>query len=205
MGQIFQRAESYVNQNQLTEGQWVEIGTSRNGDDGSTRVLSSWAKLYSANKTLTTVDIDPENCEHARNLGIDNVHVICSSGEDYLTSLARYNAKIALLYLDNFDWDWHPLNSEEFVLEQRRHYKKFGLDMTNVNSQRAHVAQVMLALPLMAECSVIICDDTWYNDGWGHFSGKSGSAIPLLMNAGYVVAETASHPTYGTIMIRGFK
>ena len=60
MGRIFERAEPYLDQ--LGPGRFVEIGTSRNGDDGSTVILAGWAKRYSRSGWLTTVDADPANC-----------------------------------------------------------------------------------------------------------------------------------------------
>jgi hypothetical protein len=75
--------------------------------------------------------------------------------------------------------------------------------MTNLISQMVHLNQAILAMPLMAPCSLIVCDDTWYNEHWGHYSGKSGAAIPYLIGQGYRILETEEYPTYGTILGRG--
>jgi hypothetical protein len=75
--------------------------------------------------------------------------------------------------------------------------------MTNVNSQRAHLEQMIAALPNMAEQSVVVLDDTWYNKWWGHYSGKGGAVVPYLLANGYTVLETEEQPVYGTIMARG--
>ena len=199
MGRVFQHAEQYLDR--LGAGQFVEIGTSRNGDDGSTKTLSKWA--VDLGRHLTTVDMDPVNCQLVETWNLPNTTVVNSTGEEFLKQFPRHTDYISLLYLDNFDWDWHPDSTEGFVIEQQKRYLELGFNMTNLNSQCAHLAQMMLALPAMAPTSVVVCDDTWYNKWWGHYSGKSGAAIPLLLNAGYRVAHTEEHPVYGTILVRG--
>ena len=201
MGSIFLRAEKYLDQ--LTkDAEFVEIGTSRNGDDGSTKVIANWAGRYGSR--LTTIDFDPDNCAFVWQLNIDNVDIVNARGEDWLYT-KPYNPlhPISFLYLDNFDWDWHPEKTEEFVREQQIKYQTLGTTMNNVNSQRAHLQQAMLAVHHMAPSSLIVCDDTWYNKWWGHYSGKSGSAIPFLLNSGFDVLETEEEPVYGTILGKG--
>jgi len=195
MGQVFKRAEQYLDQ--ITQGSFIEIGTSRNGDDGSTKTIAEWASRYG--KFLTTVDMDPANCEFVQNMHIPNAVIVNSTGEDFLKT---YVGNIGFLYLDNFDWDWHPEKTEHFIVEQQARYRELGMTMNNVNSQRAHLAQAMLAMPKMAAVSIIACDDTWYNKWWGHYSGKSGSVIPYLLNNGYEVLYTCEDPEYGTILGR---
>ena len=201
MGQIFRRAEKYLDQlDPATIGWFVEIGTSRDGDDGSTPVIAGWADRF--DQKLYTVDIDPKNIDFATKLGIPNVRTWLGSGEKFLKEFPKHLGSIRVLYLDNFDWDWHPMNTEAFVIEQQARYDELGLAMTNLNSQMAHLNQAILAMPIMAETSLIICDDTWFNEHWGHYSGKSGAAIPYLVSQGYRVLETEEYPTYGTILGR---
>lgn len=199
MGQVFRQAEQYLNQ--LDVGQWVEIGCGRAGDDGSTQVISKWANQYG--RQLTTVDVDPRNCELVTSLALPNIQIVNSTGEAYLESFPIDTDLIGFLYLDNFDWDWHPENSEPFVLEQRLRYDELGLEMNNVNSQRAHLEQMIAALSYMAEQSIVVLDDTWYNRWWGHYSGKGGAVVPYLLANGYKILETEEQPVYGTIMARG--
>lgn len=204
MGQVFRRAEQYLDQlDPEYIGQFVEIGTSRNGDDGSTRIIAEWAARFG--KGLVTVDMDINNCNYVVEQNIPNVEVICQRGEEYLKHFPKHIAYISLLYLDNFDWDWHPDRTEDFVVEQQRRYKDLGLEMNNVNSQRAHLHQAELALPALGDRCLVICDDTWYNKYWGHYSGKSGSVVPYLMNHGFEVLYTEEAPVYGTILGRGIK
>ena len=200
MGQIFQNAEKYLDQIDPA-GQFIEIGTSRNGDDGSTRVIAGWADRF--DQKLYTVDIDYENINFVTDLNIPNLKTYWGSGESFFERFPAHLGPISFLYLDNFDWDWHPENSESFVLEQRARYDELGLEMNNVNSQRAHLEQMIAALPYMAKQSIVVLDDTWYNKWWGHYSGKSGAVVPYLLSKGYQVLETEEEPVYGTIMGRG--
>jgi hypothetical protein len=222
MGQVFRRAEQYLDQfDPEYMGQFVEIGTSRNGDDGSTRTIASWAARFG--KALVTVDMDINNCNYVVEQDIPNVEVICQRGEEYLKHFPRHIAYISLLYLDNFDWDWHPEQTakgpnivigpnhkpviglpENSIFEQHQRYNELGMpEMNNVNSQRAHLRQAELALPAMADKCLVICDDTWYNKWWGHYSGKSGAVVPYLLNHGFEVIYTEEDPVYGTILGRG--
>jgi hypothetical protein len=204
MGQVFRRAEQYLDQfDPEYTGQFVEIGTSRNGDDGSTRIIAEWAARFG--KALVTVDMDVNNCNYVVEQDIANVEVICQRGEEYLKHFPKHIAYISVLYLDNFDWDWHPDRTKDFIVEQQRRYKDLGLEMNNVNSQRAHLRQVELALPALGDKCLVICDDTWYNKYWGHYSGKSGAVVPYLMNHGFEILYTEEDPVYGTILGRGIK
>jgi hypothetical protein len=202
MGQFFLKAKKYIDQlDSPSVGQFIEIGTSRNLTDGSTKVIASWAEQFA--KTLYTVDVDFENCKFAIDLNIVNVKVWHGSGEKFFETYPEHLGPISFLYLDNFDWDWHPEQTEAFVIEQQRRYDELGLTMNNVNSQRAHLEQMMSAMPNMAEQSIVVLDDTWYNKWWGHYSGKGGAVVPYLLNNGYTVLETEEQPVYGTIMGRG--
>jgi thiamine pyrophosphate-dependent acetolactate synthase large subunit-like protein len=201
MGQTYRHAEQYINQ--LTPGCWVEIGTSRNGDDGSTKIIAEWASRQG--KHLWTVDIDPNNCEFVHNLNIPNVEIINQSGEQFLKEFPPHIGYISFLYLDNFDWDWHPEKSEDFIVEQQKRYADLGMKMNNVNSQCAHLAQITQAIQALAPSSIVVCDDTWYNKWWGHYSGKGGAVVPFLLNNGYEVLYTCEDPEYGTILGRGIK
>ena len=204
MGQIFRRAEKYLEQIDPNYMGWfVEVGTSRNGDDGSTWTIANWAAHY--NKKLYTIDIDPENIKFVTKFDIPNLRTWLGSGEQFFQNFSSHIGVISFLYLDNFDWDWHPDNTEPFVVEQQSRYRELGLEMNNVNSQRAHLEQMIAALPYMAKQSIVVLDDTWYNQWWGHYSGKGGAVVPYLLANGYTVLETEEQPVYGTIMGRGIQ
>lgn len=204
MGQVFLKAEKYLDQfDPEYIGQFVEIGTSRNGDDGSTKTIAEWASRF--DKGLWTVDIDPANCDFVRNMNLPSVEVVNQSGEQFLKEFPSHMAYISFLYLDNFDWDWRPDKQEEFIKKQQERYAVLGFDMNNVNSQRAHLAQMVAALPAMAEQSIVVCDDTWFNPWFGHYTGKCGAVVPLLLENGFEVLYTEEEPGYGTILGRGIK
>ena len=202
MGRVFERAEQYLDQ-LVPYGEFVELGTSRNGDDGSTRTIASWAERIGTK--LITVDVDPRNCDLVGSWNLPNTTVVNSTGEDYFYKRIYTMRPVTFLYLDNFDWDWHPAQTESFVVEQQARYQELGLTMTNVNSQAAHLQQMIYALPHMAEKSLVVCDDTWYNKWWGHYSGKSGAVVPFLLKHGFEVVYTEEQPVYGTILTRGIK
>jgi hypothetical protein len=201
LGKFFLQAEKYLDQlDAKSVGQFIEIGTSRDGDNSSTQVIAKWANRF--DQHLYTVDIDIENISFVTNYNISNLKTFHGSGENFLHNFAAHLGLISFLYLDNFDWDWHPENSEQFVIEQRLRYSQLGLEMNNLNSQRAHLEQMTAALPYMAEQSIVVLDDTWYNKWWGHYSGKGGAVVPYLLNNGYQILETEEYPVYGTIMGR---
>ena len=199
MGQVFRVSEQYLDQ--LSFGEFVEIGTSRNGDDGSTKTLAEWASRLGF--TLTTVDMDPRNCDFVRELNIPNCTILNEKGEDYLYHRIYSMRPINYLYLDNFDWDWHPDRVVDFIRDQQERYTELGIEMNNVNSQSAHLTQMIYALPHMAERCLVVCDDTWYNKWWGHYSGKSGAVVPFLLANGFEILYTEEEPVYGTILGRG--
>jgi len=210
MGRMFERAKKYVDQlDPDYVGQFVEIGSSRvgdghlrvAGDGGSTAWIASWAEEHG--RTLWTVDVDPRQCDLVKALNISNVEIINDLGEEFLRTFPAHMTTISVLHLDNFDWDWHPDRTEDFVIEQQHRYRELGMEMNNVNSQAAHVLQMVTAMPVMAKQSIVICDDTWYNKSWGHYSGKGGAVVPYLISQGYRVAETEEYPVYGTILTRG--
>ena len=121
MGQIFRRAEQYLDQfDPKNIGWFVEIGTSRNGDDGSTKTIAAWAARFG--QQLYTVDIDYENIGFVIKQDIPNIKTYYGSGEQFFKVWSPHMGYVSFLYLDNFDWDWHPDNSESFVLEQQARY-----------------------------------------------------------------------------------
>lgn len=198
MGRAFLQSEQFLDQCDL--GEYVEIGTSRQGDDGSTIHISRWAR--ERNSTVITVDMDPWNCNFIQSKSLDNVTVLNTTGEEYLRTRIYGPRPISFLYLDNFDWDHHPDKTEDFVLDQQKRYADLGFVMNNVNCQIAHLMQAELALHHMAPRSVIACDDTPFNKWWGHYSGKCGAAVPFLLGHGFEVLVQLDD---GVILGRGIE
>jgi len=192
MGQTYKRIKDYVLEVNDQDGAVVEIGSSRPGDDQSSPYLRDLAKEIG--KIFYTCDIDPAQATELLQQGI-NAH--CYKGEDFLRSFA---GKISIAYLDNFDWNWHPMNTEAWTKDQMVQYKeKFGLEMNNVNSQMTHLGQTILIEQLSTEKSIICFDDTWYDRGWDIYNGKGGASVPYLLSKGYKVLHTEE---YGTILGR---
>lgn len=198
MGRVFEQAEQYLDQ--CDPGEYLEIGTSRQGDDGSTIHIAQWARERELK--LITIDMDPYNCEFVRGKNISNVTILNTTGEEYLRTRIYSIRPISFMYLDNFDWDHHPDKTENFVLDQQKRYAALGFTMNNVNCQIAHLMQAELALNHMAPKCIIACDDTPFNKWWGHYSGKCGAAVPYLLGHGFSVLFQADD---GVILGRGIE
>jgi len=160
----------------------LEIG-SENGE-GSSVWLHHWAKQR--NMEFYSVDV-----EHSRREGVySNINwVVTSSGSDWCKNvLPGLNKKIKVLYLDNFDWIWEPENMPEWMQGQIDSYARRGVTMNNQNCQEEHRLQVEYCLPYLDEQSVVIMDDTFYNNG--QWDGKCATAIPLLLKNGFKMHGT---------------
>lgn len=197
MGQIYKRIESYTHRLGATAGTFVEIGSSRPGDDQSTEYLFHLAKRFGMD--FVTCDI---NRERVAELNSQGIAATCQRGEDFLP---MYAPKIAIAYLDNFDWNWHPMATEDWTLDQIKEYRdRYNIEMTNVYSQAAHVHQAVLIESKAAENSIICIDDTWFHSTWDTYQGKGGAAVPYLLAKGYTVLETTNgrDGVYGIILGR---
>ena len=197
MGQIYKNIHKYVPRLGRVTDSLVEIGASRPGDDQSTQYLHDLAQQLDID--FITCDI---NFQRIRDLNDQGISAVCNKGEDFL---AEYRPKIAIAYLDNFDWNWHPMATEDWTLDQIKEYRdNYNIEMTNVYSQAAHVHQAVLIETKTAENSIICIDDTWFHSTWDTYQGKGGAAVPYLLAKGYVVLETTNgrDGTYGIILGR---
>jgi len=200
MGTYYKQVEQYIDQ--IDPGAWIEIGVDRG--EGSTRFFADLAKTKATK--FYGVDADEGQIARARAvlssqgqmvLGTDgqfylaagalpdHIELTHAFGEQFLANLPPQ--PVSLVYLDNFDWDyWVGGQEEHFVPAQKQHYREYmGTEMTNINSQKAHLAQAMLLMPMMAANSIIVCDDTWYHPNEGVFIGKCSAVIPYLMLNGF--------------------
>ena len=197
MGQIYKNIHKYLPRLGKIGGSVVEIGASRPGDDQSTQYLHDMAKQLGA--SFVTCDI---NRERVRDLNSQGISATCLKGEEFLPI---YGPKIAIAYLDNFDWNWHPMATEDWTLDQIKEYRdNYNLEMTNVYSQAAHVHQAVLLETKTTDNSIICIDDTWFHSTWDTYQGKGGAAVPYLLAKGYTVLETTDGRAgiYGTILGR---
>jgi len=160
----------------------VEIG-SENGE-GSSVWLYNWAK----NHGVEFYSIDVEH--RMREQQYPEIHwIVTSSGSDWCKNvLPGLNKKIKVLYLDNFDWIWDTNNIESNIQNQIDKYAERGIVMNNQNCQEEHRLQLEYSLPYLDEQSVVIMDDTFYNNN--RLDGKCATAIPLLLEHGFKLHDT---------------
>jgi len=172
----------------------LEIGSDRG--EGSTLVLSDIA--FANQKILHSVDMSAEiisaNSEkyHGKSIKFYSI-----KGEDFLDKYT--DLKFSIVLLDNFDWNWwgeeHP---PDFLKDQRDTYRsKFQLEMTNTNSQIAHLMQAIKLTNMLAKQCVIVCDDTFLTSNLT-YDGKSGAAVPYLLTLGFTPHITNA----GVILVR---
>jgi len=175
----------------------VEIG-SENGE-GSSRWLYQW----SSNRDVKFYSIDVEHSE--REISYPEIPwVVSESGSLWCKNiLPTLNKAIKVLYLDNFDYMYNTNNPS--VLEQYARqvtlYAQRGVVMNNQNCMEEHRLQVEYCLPYMAEQSVIIMDDTYYDPALEfqpanelpQWYGKCATAMPLMIEAGYSIIRDQEH------------
>lgn len=220
MGTYYKNVEPYLDK--IDTGAWIEIGVDRG--EGSTKFFADLAKTKATK--FYGVDADENQITNARavlasqgivNLGLDgtvslaqgplpdHIELVHAFGEKFLSELTPQ--PVSLVYLDNFDWDyWVGRQEESFVPAQKQHYRDYmGTEMTNINSQTTHLAQAMLLMPMMAENSIIVCDDTWYHPEEGVFIGKCSAVIPYLLLNGYKVLHAAGYRQNSGAILGRFK
>lgn len=195
MATFYRNAEKYLSQ--IDPGAWIEIGVDRG--EASTAWFSDLAQKYNAN--FYAVDIDPEQINRLKTNLWNNqelpahVHLEVSAGEKFLENFReKYNQSVSLVYLDNFDWNYWIGHEDQWVLDIMSKYTdKFDVEMTNLNSQIAHLKQAQALLPILSSKSIVICDDTWLDPKQGIFVGKCSAAIPLLVSAGFSLLEVSGY------------
>ena len=169
---------SYTNQDCV-----VEIGSER--WDGSTFFFRDWA--VARNLDFHTVDVCDDALRHFQHHSTTdgiNFHITEAGSIWARDILPTIDKQIKVLYLDNFDWLYEP--RMPWHADQIASYAARGVEMTNENSQKEHRMQALYCQHHMAAQSVIFCDDSW-QDPFNNqrFDGKCGTAVPLLLEAGY--------------------
>jgi hypothetical protein len=193
MGMDFNLVRQYASEIVITND-LLEIGSDRG--EGSTAVLSDIA--FANQKILHSVDISAEvihgNSEKYQG---KSVKFYNNKGEDFLDKYT--DLKFSIVLLDNFDWNWWgEENPPSFLKDQRDAYmSKFQLDMTNTNSQIAHLMQAIKLTNMLAKQCIIVCDDTFLNSNQT-YDGKCGAAVPYLLTLGFKPHIT----DVGVILIR---
>lgn len=176
----------------------VEIGSDR--WEGSSAYFADLANTHSMR--FISVDLDGGARQRIRRT-INPTH---SSTTEFVQAegtgwTSQYQGpQIKVLYLDNFDWDWSTNRHTEMIKEQQEWYASQGIVMNNINSQIAHVTQMVNLLPHMSRQCLICVDDTYeYN---GVFIGKGGAVVPYLLGQGFGMLAAKD---YGVILGRGYR
>lgn len=96
--------------------------------------------------------------------------------------------KICYAYLDNFDYNYNPDDPPWWVQQQIKQYASYGIEMTNENSEQAHLKQTQLIVSHAADRCIIHIDDTFQKgDQW---VGKGATAVPWLIDNNWKIIYT---------------
>jgi len=175
----------------------VEIG-SDNGE-GSSRWLHNWA----ITRSMKFYSVDVVRGERERNYP-EIEWIVSDSGSTWCRDvLPTLNKTIKVLYLDNFDYihpDTDPIAIEQYQM-QIRAYAQRGVVMNNQNCMEEHRLQTKYCLPFMADQSIIVMDDTYYNpqlesqpsNELQYWQGKCATAMPLMIEAGFSIIRDQQH------------
>jgi hypothetical protein len=166
------------------QGVFVEIGSDRY--EGSTHILAGLAKNYGTK--LISVDVLREAQDRLQHK-LDNVEFVIESGSKWANEYAKLDIKIAVLYLDNFDYlyDTNDATTDPKIKKQIASYADRGIEMNNVNCQIEHMKQLVSLLPTFTPDTLIIFDDTYQMNGC--WVGKCGPCVVYLLCLGYEVLE----------------
>jgi hypothetical protein len=157
----------------------VEIG-SENGE-GSSAWLYEWAKK----QDIEFYSVDVEHRLRERTHPYIN-WIVSELGSTWCRDmLPGLNKTIKVLYLDNFDWAWDSNNVDPHIQNQIEKYATRGVVMNNQNCQAEHRLQLEYCLPYLDKQSVVIMDDTFYNNST--WDGKCATAVPLLLENGFTL------------------
>lgn len=168
----------------------LEIGSERG--DGSTEFLYQWAKT----KGLDFYSVDVVKYSGGIFDTADIKFEIHESGSAWCRDrLPELDKSVKVLYLDNFDYipaGWETL---EKIQNQIKQYAARGVVQNNENCMEEHRMQAQYCMPYMSNESVIIVDDTQFDQeafdagkSVEHtWHGKGARVISLLMNNFYTI------------------
>jgi hypothetical protein len=157
----------------------VEIG-SENGE-GSSVWLYEWAKKHK----IDFYSVDVEHRLRERTYPHINWVVAEARSKWCKNILPGLNKTIKVLYLDNFDWIWDSNNIAQYCQTQIDNYAARGVVMNNQNCQEEHRLQLEYCLPYLDKQSVVIMDDTFYNNGT--WDGKCATVVTVLLENGFTM------------------
>lgn len=156
------------------DGIILEIGSERG--HGSTRFLADFA--VKNGMRFVTVDFEEEACKAAQKIcePSELTQLVRCVGESWLPGL---KVPVSFAYLDNFDWIWDRSNPKQVET-----YKQYGFELSNRNSQLAHLRQVIEIEKARSLHCAVVFDDSWIDDH-GVFMGKGGAAATYLEALGW--------------------
>ena len=176
----------------------VEIGSDR--WEGSSAYFADLANTH--DMKFISVDLDETARQRLKKtIPIEHSHLVeFVQAEGTAWTQSYQDSKIRVLYLDNFDWDWRTDRKQAMIQDQIQWYQSRGIVMNNINSQTAHITQMVNLLPHLSQRCVVCVDDTYeYN---GVFIGKGGAVVPYLLGQGFAILAAED---YGVILGRGYK
>lgn len=158
---------------------FIEVGSQRG--TGSTYRLSRYANEQKMH--FITVDPDENNSKGAGIIAKEvnnNFEAINELGEKYLE---KYNANnIGICYLDAFDLIVESWPHVETTIQS---YKKRNAEFTNEAAYKMHLEASVAIVDKVVPGGFICFDDVWKNEKQ-EWSGKGKTAIPFLLNNGFV-------------------
>lgn len=160
----------------------VEIGSERG--EGSTSFLTKVA--IDNHVVFHSVDIIDRGLKDTDSFKFHHM-----SGESFVKSvLTSFQERVAVLYLDNFDWQWAHDKGGNAYEAQIAEYASLGLVMSNINSTLAHLKQLLAVEPYMADEALVVCDDTYFDNGLDAYVGKGAGVVYYLLARGWKKIET---------------
>jgi len=168
---------------QVADSIWLELGAGY-----STVFFQNLASKHNA--SFISVDIGT----------FDNLEVIRADAVEFCNSYDFQN-RLGLVYLDNFDWLWHPQQYRDDAINhqfanQIKDYRSLGVEMNNINSSVSHLNQITSLDNAWADRAVVIMDDTWFDHKNDVFCGKGNAAIYHLLSKGWQVLNGEYSETY---------
>lgn len=197
MGKLYQQIGKHLS-GSFSGETIVEIGSDR--WEGSSAYFADLANTHSMKFISVDLDEDARN-RLRKTIALEHTHLVeFVQAEGTAWSKSYQGSPIRVLYLDNFDWDWRTDRKQTMIQDQIQWYHARGIVMNNINSQTAHVTQMVNLLPRMSQRCLVCIDDTYeYN---GVYIGKGGAVVPYLLGQGFGILAAED---YGVILGRGYK
>lgn len=185
------RAYRYLSLYKPSPGCLIEVGSERG--EGSTAWLADYSKRHGLR--FYTADIDPEAHGRAREI---------TAGARLTTGveLLKRVGSVSVAYLDGYDWIPPWATVEEWVNLQRSRYRQLGIDHSNEACEAVHLEEAELVARKATDRCVVICDDTFRDDG--RWRGKGALAVPYLQAEGFEIVDhqPSGQHSLGCVLLR---